>query len=299
MQGVTGSPFSGSKRPADLASSSSALRVRFNSDAVTQGNGFLALLDSAPGGLYSSRSFDCAHSPSATITQTSGVVTDGDGDYAANAQCAWTIAPTGAQAVSLVFTRLDTEKDYDTVSVESCSSAACSDPTPVPGSPFSGRDIPDAISVSAPVLRLAFASDARNQRAGFKAVFVGSALMGCESAMDGEERAVAGSAVLIGDGAGEYRPHSDCAWVMERAQDSGPLKVSFLEMDTERGFDFVSVEECVEGTLNVRANAAAKAEGEDGSTKSSSQVASKVARQAKAGPRLSSKQQKLASAFEK
>eukprot|EP00961_Rhodomonas_salina_P119515 1608428-Rhodomonas_salina.1 len=64
--------------PADLASSSSALRVRFNSDAVTQGNGFLALLDSAPGGLYSSRSFDCAHSPSATITQTSGVVTDGE-----------------------------------------------------------------------------------------------------------------------------------------------------------------------------------------------------------------------------
>eukprot|EP00287_Rhodomonas_sp_CCMP768_P004425 CAMPEP_0196740024 /NCGR_PEP_ID=MMETSP1091-20130531/28394_1 /TAXON_ID=302021 /ORGANISM="Rhodomonas sp., Strain CCMP768" /LENGTH=265 /DNA_ID=CAMNT_0042084925 /DNA_START=40 /DNA_END=837 /DNA_ORIENTATION=+ len=251
MQGVVGSPFSGSKRPADLASSSAALRVRFTSDDVEHAAGFLAILDAAPGGLYSSREYDCTHGES-VLAQSSGVLSDGDGDYAPNAACAWTVAPPGAEAVSLVFTRLDTEPDYDTVTVEGCSDSSCSSPVSVPGSPFSGRDLPPVITAHVPVLRVAFASDGRVQRPGFKAAFVGSAMVPCAS---GDEVPVYGPAALIGDGPGDYSANSDCQWVMERQTGAGPTKLSFLEFETERGFDLVHVEECAEGVVNVRRKA--------------------------------------------
>jgi hypothetical protein len=259
---------------------------------MEQGKGFLAIMDATPGGLYSSRTFDCSHDAVVVIAESSGVISDGDGDYSAHAACRWIIAPPAADGVSLVFTRFDTEQDYDTVEVEACADPACPDGwMPVPGSPFSGvlHALPRAVSVQASVLRVSFAADGRVQRPGFRAAFVASALVPCAApalfagANDGGAATVEvrGPAVLIG---GAYRPNSECEWVMARTAAGDPLKLSFLQFETERGFDFVHVDECAEGSGRVRG-------AEDGGAA----AAAVVARQVQTAP--SSKQQRLAREF--
>jgi hypothetical protein len=61
----------------------------------------------------------CQDIGGATLTQSAGVISFiGDGDYQADALCEWTITcGVGFSHVSLLFSRVETEEDYDEVAV--------------------------------------------------------------------------------------------------------------------------------------------------------------------------------------
>jgi hypothetical protein len=59
------------------------------------------------------------------LTASSGTLTDGEGNYANNAECLWKIAPAGASWVTLSFEYVDTESLRDNIRVYRCPNADC------------------------------------------------------------------------------------------------------------------------------------------------------------------------------
>ncbi|XP_033930195.1 multiple epidermal growth factor-like domains protein 8, partial [Melopsittacus undulatus] len=98
---------------------------------------------------------------------TSGVITDGPGNYSVNGSCQWLLhAPSPGLSLVLTFSALDTECGFDLVTVFD---------GPAPSSrmlgTFSGSQTPPPLRASSGQLLLQFFSDPNYFRSGFSASF--------------------------------------------------------------------------------------------------------------------------------
>jgi hypothetical protein len=109
-----------------VIASGRSVEVLFESDFMVQGLGFRAewsVEHERP--LICTPPCKCAR---LTVgREAHGKVEDGsgDGDYMNNMRCSWMIEGAGGAPVVLRFTFVDTEWDYDVVSVYSCEDATC------------------------------------------------------------------------------------------------------------------------------------------------------------------------------
>eukprot|EP00960_Hanusia_phi_P054271 762603-Hanusia_phi.AAC.1 len=72
-----------------------------------------------------SNKYDCGWNR--TITASTGIVTDGDGNYSNNIVCQWYIFPSEAiSLMGIVFDEFATEATYDRVRIYSCQDSSCS-----------------------------------------------------------------------------------------------------------------------------------------------------------------------------
>ena len=113
---------------------------------------------------------DSSGSSSGTIRDDN----DGTGDYGANTDCEWLIASNSQ--ISLSFTSFHTEKDYDYVYVESCSSSSCDSAVELAklhgnsaNSDTSAADLSTTYTSSTGYLRVRLTSDDSLEYAGFSA----------------------------------------------------------------------------------------------------------------------------------
>lgn len=108
--------FSGSSLPPSLTSSGNAMYIAFTSDDSQTAQGFSAT--------YSSTPVDC--DGLREMQTASATISDGPSNYGAFADCSWHINPVGATSVSITFTQLATEADYDFVRVYDGADATAS-----------------------------------------------------------------------------------------------------------------------------------------------------------------------------
>jgi hypothetical protein len=105
------------------------------------------------------------------VTTSSGVISDGDGDYANFVSCQWTLAPIWSSSVKMIFTSFDTEAGWDFVRVYSCSTIDCTSKNELSGSPFSGSTPPGTIFSPTGIMLITFDSDSSVVKSGFAATF--------------------------------------------------------------------------------------------------------------------------------
>eukprot|EP00286_Rhodomonas_abbreviata_P011836 CAMPEP_0181322966 /NCGR_PEP_ID=MMETSP1101-20121128/19519_1 /TAXON_ID=46948 /ORGANISM="Rhodomonas abbreviata, Strain Caron Lab Isolate" /LENGTH=1141 /DNA_ID=CAMNT_0023430933 /DNA_START=216 /DNA_END=3638 /DNA_ORIENTATION=+ len=200
-----GSPFSGSVDVSPVVAESGAMRVRFSSDEFTQQDGFLALY----GPQQDLPEYTTVDSEQ-TLSSVFGVVSDGTGDYLNNGLWWWNLAPEGASAVTIIFEEFNLETDYDFLYVQRCDDRECSNPEDVDGSPFSGTELPPAVTSDTGFMRLKLETDYSVRKPGFRAVFAG-ALSEC-----GQERLVlTDGAGFIREMDGQYDNLMNCEWEIQ------------------------------------------------------------------------------------
>jgi hypothetical protein len=178
-------------------------------------------------------------------TSLSGTVSDGAGDYGNDADCYWVIAVPGHE-ITLTFTSLDTEANFDTISVFSCPTPACTTTTELQGSPFSGTTLPTPLVSSTGYLRIALSSDSSLTGGGFEALYSTLRIVGSASATS---KCPASGTVLttpngtLTDGPGDYENYIECFVVISLP--GRTISVKFTSLDTQLGHDFVRVESCI------------------------------------------------------
>jgi len=80
--------------------------------------------------------FDCSRM--GIITDQTGIIMDGSGNYGRNAWCKWIVSPAYSSGVKIIITELTTANTEDHLRVWSCANADCSVQSELSGSPFSG-----------------------------------------------------------------------------------------------------------------------------------------------------------------
>ncbi|NLA25325.1 MAG: T9SS type A sorting domain-containing protein [Bacteroidales bacterium] len=99
------------------------------------------------------------------LTEVSGIVTDGSGDYEYhnNTNCSWRIEPENAQQITINFLEFDLEEENDYVRILNSSG--------LPIITYSGSEIPDDLVVNDHKIRVLFKTDSRNRAGGFTFVY--------------------------------------------------------------------------------------------------------------------------------
>jgi hypothetical protein len=105
------------------------------------------------------------------LTDASGTISDGPGDYENNADCTWLIAPTGATSVSITFDEFDMEVPYDIVRVYKCATIECESKT------FLGElaglyPLPPTFQSNTGFIQVHFTSDESGAAPGFTASWI-------------------------------------------------------------------------------------------------------------------------------
>jgi hypothetical protein len=208
------------------------MRVRFTSDAATVREGFVAIMTSESSDLV--KTSTCATSGETRI-EFAGIVSDGAGRYSANARCSWIIAPTGAQAITVKFTMLNTEANRDTVAIALCNSAT--DCQASATAIYSGTTIPALATYNVPAIRITLTTDRSNHREGFVAVYSAGNFLQCAN---GADTAVTAPMAVIWDRDGMYANNLACSWTSALQAPT----IEFVQLDTQAGVDIVYVDEC-------------------------------------------------------
>jgi hypothetical protein len=164
--------FTGSALPAPLSVRSPAqIVIVINSDATVQSSGFelhwtRTLVDVIPP-VPILNDQKCLGFQA--IAETSGVVSDGAGNYEPNVNCTWLLAPsTGTRRqILLEFTQFELEQNYDFVTVYAGSRILESQVV----ARLSGSVLPSNVVVDMPSVVVSFTSDGSVQQAGFMATF--------------------------------------------------------------------------------------------------------------------------------
>ena len=111
-----------------------------------------------------------------TLNATTGIVTDGPGDYENFASCTWTIAPPNVSRVEIVFTFFILEGPAsccagDYIQVYECSDLACVNKTTLGKISGTMSNVPPSLVSTTGILQLYFFSDFQAPMAGFNATY--------------------------------------------------------------------------------------------------------------------------------
>lgn len=163
---------------------------------------------------------------------------------------AWVIAPRDADSVTLQFTQLSTENNYDVVTVFACPDIACTQGQQI--AVISGTTLPEALSTDTGIFKIAFTSDSSGNFRGFQASFeaFGGRAANCPSASDLEVRTVGTDAEGTINFYSGYLNNAQCQWILQ-LQGSGVLEVSFPQLQTEQEFDLIRISECADPECRV------------------------------------------------
>lgn len=172
-----------------------------------------------------------------TLIEPAGTFDDGSGpndDYDDNLDCRWLIQPPGAEALRIVFEEFRTERLFDQVFVYD---------GPTEGSAllgrFSGTMLPDEIITSQGSALIVFQTDESSTESGWRLYYesTGSGVSPCSGLVS-----LTDPSGIIEDGSGprEYGDNLYCQWLIQ-PPGAEALRISFLDFQTEGGYDIVSV----------------------------------------------------------
>ena len=177
------------------------------------------------------------------LTSTSGTITDGSGaaNYKNNANCKWVIAPPGANTITINFANFSTESNYDTVIVYNGPDESY--PALLK---WWGNTLPPTKTTSGGALTIRFVSDNSSTAAGWSANYTSSGIIpGCNGG-----NLLTTPTGNFGDGSGaiNYGNNQFCYWNIAPPCATS-VTLNFTQLDTEDGFDFVSVYDGVTSAL--------------------------------------------------
>jgi hypothetical protein len=206
------------------------------------------------------------------FTSATGSISDGDGDYPDNAECWWIIAPLPAHNVSVIFTGVEFEEDYDFLLVYACQDVWCQQKTLT--WTHTGYVAYKEVHSSTGIVLILMATDQAIFESGFTAEWRTTNETGDEGGGD-ESGGGEGSDDGSGDGActapchcqllsapqgsfsdgsfdANYGDGANCRWIIAPppVSETPFLVLQFSELDVEEGFDFVTINEC-SGLANV------------------------------------------------
>jgi Zn-dependent metalloprotease len=181
-----------------------AMCVKFVSDASTTSSGWSAN--------YTSTITTPTCSGITTLATPSGTFDEGSGtaNYTNNQQCAWYIAPPCATSVTLNFSALNTELNYDKIIVYDNLQATNQIGV------FSGTTLPASITSNTGKMLVVFVSDYANVSQGFTANYTSTGSSYC-SGVTVLNTSDSG-AVSDGSGANNYCNNMNCAWLIQPPQ---------------------------------------------------------------------------------
>ncbi|MBX2928843.1 MAG: hypothetical protein KF852_13490 [Saprospiraceae bacterium] len=148
--------FSGNTLPNAVTGSSGSLLVRFTTNDSISGAGWQA-------GYTCTQPQPCTGG-GVVLTNCTGTISDGIGNYDNNLNCRWLIAPPGATSITLTFTQMMVEAGFDFVRVYDGPNTSA----PLLGT-FSGAVIPGPITSSSGSLFVTFITDVSINGPGWSA----------------------------------------------------------------------------------------------------------------------------------
>lgn len=166
------------------------------------------------------------------------LVTDGSGpsDYRDNTSCTFEYRSQTALPVSISFTEFRTERDYDFLRVY--------DGNPDQGGTllgsYSGSNLPPVLTAASGIVFLDFRSDESIIDAGWAVLLKEipqESSVYCQGTLN---FGAADGTITDGSGPNDYGNNSDCRWSIQ-PEGADQVRITFIEFNTEAGFDFVSV----------------------------------------------------------
>jgi Zn-dependent metalloprotease len=213
--------FSGNTLPSKITTSAGigAMCIKFTSDATTTLGGWSAD--------YTATIVTPTCSGLTLLTTPTGTFTDGSGsaNYTNNQQCFWYIAPPCATSVTLSFSQLNTELNYDGIAVYDSLGA-----TNLIGL-YSGTTLPATITSATGTMLVLFISDYANVSQGFTANYTSTGSSYCS----GITTLNTSDYGTITDGSGEdnYCNNSNCSWLIQPPQ-ATTVTFNFTEFELEQ-----------------------------------------------------------------
>lgn len=210
----------GNTLPATISTSVGigAMCVKFTTDSSTNYTGWSAT--------YNSIITAPACSGGNTLTTPTGTISDGSSssNYTNNQLCYWYIAPPCATSITLNFSELATELNYDGVVIYDSLSA-----TNQLGI-YSGNTLPSSITSSTGAMLVVFISDYSTTSQGFTANYTSNGSSYCS----GTTIVNSSDYGTISDGSGvnNYCNNSNCTWLIQPPQASS-ISLRFTELDLE------------------------------------------------------------------
>lgn len=209
-----------------------AMCVKFISDASTTLGGWTAS--------YNATITTPSCSGLTLLSTPTGTFTDGSGvsNYTNNQQCFWYIAPPCATSVTLSFSQLNTELNYDGIIVY--DSLAATNQIGM----FSGTTLPTSLTSSTGTMLVVFVSDYSNVSQGFEANYtsVGSSYCSGVTTLNTSDYGT----ITDGSGANNYCNNSNCSWLIQPPQASS-VTFNFTQFELESALtDGNSVYDAVE-----------------------------------------------------
>lgn len=171
------------------------------------------------------------------LTASSGTFDDGcpNGEYANNCEALYLLQPADASSITLSFTELDLETNYDFLYIYDGPSTSA----PLLAE-LTGNDLPAPISSSGGSMLVKFESDYSVSHQGFNANYTSETTPGCLCQAHTNLSSPSGS---INDGsgaAGQYLNNTDCQWHIH-VQGADHITIEFTEFHTESGYDQVGI----------------------------------------------------------
>jgi len=210
-----------------------AMCVKFISDASTTSGGWSAN--------YNAIVVTPSCSGVNLLTTPTGNFTDGSGsaNYTNNQQCYWYIAPPCATSVTLSFSQLNTELNYDGIAVYDSLDA-----NNLIGV-FSGTTLPTSVTSLTGTMLVVFISDYANVSQGFTANYTSTGSSYCS----GVTTLNTSDYGTISDGSGtnNYCNNSNCSWLIQPPQATSiSLKFSELDLEASNSADGLPLYDAVE-----------------------------------------------------
>jgi hypothetical protein len=145
--------YSGSTLPTMLQSTGQHMLVTFTSNSSVQNNGFLVEYSTNPSKFCSG---------TVSLTDPSGTIEDGSGDYqyANSSNCRWFIEPLNAVKIHITFYEFNTEPTNDRVRITNLDNGTLV-------SEFSGNQIPAPFEVNASRVQIQFITNTSVQGEGW------------------------------------------------------------------------------------------------------------------------------------
>ncbi len=195
-----------------------AMCVKFISDASTTSSGWSAN--------YTSTITTPTCSGITTLATPTGTFDDGSGtaNYTNNQQCAWYIAPPCATSVTLNFSTINTELNYDKIYVFDSSNATNQIGV------FSGATLPASITSNTGKMLVVFVSDYGTVSQGFTANYTSTGSSYC-SGVTTLNTSDYGT-ITDGSGANNYCNNMSCSWLIQPPQ-ANTVTFNFKEFNLE------------------------------------------------------------------
>ena len=171
------------------------------------------------------------------LTASSGTFDDGcpNGEYANNCEALYLLQPADASSITLSFTELDLETNYDFLYIYDGPSTNA----PLLAE-LTGNDIPTPISSSGGSMLVKFESDYSVSYQGFSAIYTSETTPGC---LCQAHTNLSSPSASINDGsgaAGDYLNNTDCQWHIH-VPGADHFIIEFTELQTESGYDQVGI----------------------------------------------------------